>query len=64
MSILSPRQVFGEEELLDANNLKKRVYSAVCTTERVHLLEIPREGFITVMQSYITSSTGETIQKY
>lgn len=43
MSILSPIQIFGEEELLGANQSKRRLYSVMCITETVRLLEIPKE---------------------
>lgn len=62
MSILSPKQLFGEEELL--SGAKKRIYSVACTTETVRLLEIPKEEFVNVMQSHFKHTGGEEIKQF
>lgn len=62
MSLLSPGQLFGEEELL--SQLSRRLYTVICMTEKVRVLEIPRASFEEVMQKNIKAGGGEIIRRY
>lgn len=62
MTILSPVQLFGEEELLVASS--KRSYSVVCITSIVQLLEIPQEVFASVMRSHTKLNGDAEIKKF